>query len=755
MPRYDATKKSAPRKAKRSALDALLHHLSSHIAFLLALFMIQTLYTVLFLSAATDLATVRRTVTQTYDYELEYRAMTQPQYVQLYNDCGTEPKGAPESAAYTAIRYEKMSDGSYNAYITLKGITRRIAAENFLYRHGIPDLEIGYSPLYDYKTAYLPDILLFVAASSLVVFGLSVFWLVQLYRMRLDRDTFDYAICMTCGAGYRRLYRKSCSELALLSLLSFVPALILGSVLTVLLYATRGVFPITAPVVPLIVAAFSALTILTAVKLPMRQLSKKPPVELLRARDNSNHVVSPRRSRRIFGAAFPRDFELLSLWRYRRYFAALLIPTVLLPVLFMASLTMADVYQKRQSAPAPDFTLTFTPEIVNPEVLNQNTAVLADRLSGVDGVSLCLPEALTYDATAVCGHMLLSDRNVTSSSRGVRYEGGASAEGYHTATNAYSYTALDEAAIRALEAQYSHIDGDPFSVLSDEHTILISESINATASFRFSVGDKLLVAVEAVGAEVEGLVIDDEQTLLLQLESGTFVYQEFVVGAVIHDPTPHAKLTFGICFDTYTDLTGETPTRYSTDVYLQSDADFATWEQVSNAVYAAGFDYYHCHVTDHNVFFDRYLASLSNMEGRLRLLAVGFLIMMPLISFFSQFVFYKKREREWQMLKALGATSRQLLRSSLLAGCAQAAVFLAVSLPAMLIGHQLVFTLFNRYLPALGFMDAVVLKAAFPWSALLTAGAVTLLCALIPPVACGLSFYWRNRSRSTSLMAGQ
>ncbi len=755
MPQRDVPQKETARKAKRGAFDTLLHNLSSHIAFLLALLIVQTLYTVLFMSAATDLATVRRTVTETYDYELEYRGMTQPQYVQLYNDCGTEPAAVLKSAAYSAIRYEKMSDGSYNAYITLKGITRRIAAENFLYRHGIEGLEVGYSPLYDYKTEYLPDILVFVTLATLVVFGLSVFWLIQLYRMRLDRDTFDYAICMTCGAGYRRLYRKSCGELAVLAALAFVPALLLGGGLTVLLYATRGVFPATAPIVPFMVALFVALTILTAVKLPMRRLSKKTPVELLRARDNSNHVVSPRRSRRIFGAAFPRDFELLSLWRYRRYFAWLLIPTVLLPVLFVAALTIANIYEQRHPSPAPDFTLTFHPSVVDAETLNENTAALADRLSDVPGISLCLPEALAYDATAVCGHMLLTDRNAAHSSVSVYYDGGAAAQGYHAATNAYSYTALDEAAIRALLTRYPNVEGDPYSVLSDDHTILISESVNSTAMFDFSVGDKILVAVSAVDAEVEGIVVDDMRTLQFQLESGTFAYEEFTVGAVICDVTPDAKLLFGVNFGQYEALTAETPIRYSTDVYLQSDADFATWEQVSKAVYAAGFDYYSCSVTDHDVFFDRYLASLSNMEGRMKLLAAGFLIMMPLISVFSQLVFYKKRESEWQMLRALGATSGQLLRSSLMSGCAEALLFLALCLPAMLIGHRLVFSLFNRYLPALGFMDAVVLDAGVPWEALLLAGGVSLLCALIPPLASGLSFRIRNRDRATSLMAGQ
>ena len=742
------------RKAVRGAFGKSLHNFSSHIAFLLALLIVQTLYTVLFLSAATDIATVRKTVTETYDYELEYRGMTQPQYVRLYNDCGTAPKSTPESAPYSAIRYEKMSDGSYNAYITLKGITRRIAAENFLYHYGIDDLEVGYSPLYDYKTEYLPDILLFVALATLAVFGLSVFLLIQLYRMRLDRDTFDYAIYMTCGANYRRLYRSTCRELFVLASLTFLPALLIGGGLTAFLYAGRGRFPVSFPLSLIAVAAFTWLSIRTAVKLPMRWLSKKAPVDLLRARDNANHVVSPRRPRRIFGASFPRDFELLSLWRYRRYFAGLLISTVLLPVLFLGSVAAASIHEQREAAPAPDFTLTFSPSEVNEAALNESTAALADRLSTVPGISLCLPEEIAFDASAVCGHILVTDRNLGGTA-GVNYDGGAKELGFCTATNAYRYTALDEAAIRALVSQYPNIEGDPYSVLSDDHTILVSESINGASLFHFTVGDKVLIATSALDAEVEGLALNDNSALLLQLENGTFAYEEFTVGAVIHDATPHQKLLLGINFDQYTTLTAKTPVRDSTDVYMDRDADFATWETVRNSVVSAGFQYYNCNVTDHDVFFDRYITSLSNTEGRLRLLAVGFLLMIPLISVFSQRVFYKKRENEWEMLRALGASSGALLRSSLIDGVITALVSLVISFPAMLAGHGLLFSLFHRYLPGFGLIKPTILDSSIPWNAVLLAAGVSLLCGFLPPIAAGLRFRRRNRHRSTSLMAGQ
>ena len=749
---------SKPRKAKQGMLGTLLRDLPSHVAFLIALAIIQTLYTVLFFSAAQDLYLIRRTVTQSYDYELEFRAMTQPQYIELYNECGTEPTASPETEPYRAIRYEKMPDGSYNAYVTLKGTSTRRAAEYFLEEYSIDGVTAGYTPLYDYRAEYLPDIFAFLTVATLAVFALALFLLMQLYRMRLDRDTFDYAIYMTCGATYRRLYWRSCRELLALSLLTILPALLLGGSLTLFLYAARGVALHYSTAALLLVLLLTVLTVLAAVRIPMHRLSKRPPVELLRARDNSNHATSPRRSRRIFGAAFPRDLEVLSLWRYRRYLIGLMISAVLLPTLFTTAMTLADIYEKRQDSPAPDFTVTFTPEVVDAQLLNQSTAKLTKEIAGIEGVSMCLPEQVLCPATMLSGHILLQkDHTRGAASVTVYYDrplNRADADVWRTATNYYSYAALDETAIAALERQYTNIEGDLSSVLHDNKTVVITESVNSTQMFRFSPGDKILIATSAATVAVEGLA-DLKQILMQQLDSGTFGYEEYTVGAVIHDVTAQERLMVGLNFEEYASVTSQTATRYSLDVYLQENADFDTWELVGDAVYAAAYGYYNCNVTSNDVFFDRYTASLSNLEGRLRVLALSFLLMMPLILFFSQRVFYRKREKEWDMLRAIGATRAEILQSNILSGLITAAAALALTVPCVLICDRLLFSLYNHYLPAGGFITTVVLSYDFPWVPLAIAALLSVTCGFLPPLLAGLRYRARCRARTVSLMAGE
>jgi hypothetical protein len=421
-------------------------------------------------------------------------------------------------------------------------------------------------------------------------------------------------------------------------------------------------------------------------------------------------------------------------------------------------LSFTDIYEDRAQVSAPDFTVTFTPSVVNAESLGECTAEAAKSLGAVEGVLMCLPEAITYPAIGRTHHMLLSDSNLASTdSVTVLYRGAPALEGgnpYDRATNRYDYTALDEAAIEALERQYTNIEGDLYSVLEDDHTIVISESLQNTAMFDFSVGDTILLSVSAVDATAVEL-IDPNRILIEQLERGTFLYEEFTVGAVIHDVAPGDRLTVGVNFAAYTLLAGERPIRYSADVYLSDGLDFGDWKRISNAVYSEAYGYYNCSVTNHDLFFDRYLSSLSNVEGRLRVLAWSVLAVTPLICFCAQRVFYRKREGEWNMLRALGATQKQIFKTALLSGVVTAGITLVLSYLLSLISTRLLFSLFNRYLPAGGFIESVVLTYRIPWGAMALLPLLAVLCGLIPPLMAGLSYQKRGKNRTVSLMAGR
>jgi ABC-type lipoprotein release transport system permease subunit len=127
----------------------------------------------------------------------------------------------------------------------------------------------------------------------------------------------------------------------------------------------------------------------------------------------------------------------------------------------------------------------------------------------------------------------------------------------------------------------------------------------------------------------------------------------------------------------------------------------------------------------------------------------------PLICFCAQRVFYRKREGEWNMLRALGATQKQIFKTALLSGVVTAGITLVLSFLLSLISTRLLFSLFNRYLPAGGFIESVVLTYRIPWGAMALLPLLAVLCGLIPPLMAGLSYQKRGKNRTVSLMAGR
>ena len=736
------------KRPPRGRMRGLLRDARSLLCFFAALLIVELLFTVLFASVATDAHTIREEVADRYDYELEYRSMTQPQYAQLYNMCGETPPEDEVWRPYSSIRYEKEDD-LYNAYVTLRGTTPKDAAAYFLHLYAIDGVAIGYSPLYDYRAQYLPDIVGFTVLCAVAMLALCVGLLVLLYRRRLDRDTFAFGIYMTCGATFSRLYGLAVLELLAIGVLTLAPALALGYLITALLYAPVGVAAQLSPGAILLTVALSVATVLLATLIPVRRLSRTMPTALLASKDNTPYVVSPRRSVRLFGAAYPRTYQGLALVRTRRYVALLMIACVVLPGLLVAAFSLADAHETRRIAAEPDFTVTFSPEVVNPPVLLDNTAELAGTIGAIEGVKMCLPDEITRSLSALCSHMVVSDSN-TVRAKGLtvpfdRAVSVANADRYTHATNAAAYLALDEAAIAALSHRYADIEGDLSSVLTRERTVVLTESLNNQTPFRFEVGDTVLLATTASAPQM--LFANRQDLLRLQLSEGRFTYEVYTVGAVIHDTTAESALRIGVSTADYEALTGEAPVRTGVSVYLEEDADFAVWQTVSDAVYDAAYDYYHCTVENHHVFFGRYLTTLRNVGDRIRVLGLCLGAMALVLAFHSQRIFYDKRAEELWVLRALGSSRRDTARIFWLDALCLAGLSVALTLPLSLLADRLLFRLIFEWLPAGGFLPRVVASYTLSPAPVVTAVILALVTALVPPLV-ALARYRKQQNQT-------
>jgi len=163
-------------------------------------------------------------------------------------------------------------------------------------------------------------------------------------------------------------------------------------------------------------------------------------------------------------------------------------------------------------------------------------------------------------------------------------------------------------------------------------------------------------------------------------------------------------------------------------------------------VQLAAADYLGTGILTHNYQFSHYLGSFRNLSARLITAAYFLLAMMPLFSFFSQRVFYQKREREWFILKTLGAQRRERSRLLLVSGAILTAVNFAAMLPLGLFVDYLAFKLCNEWLPAGGFVTSALMYYRVSPLVVPIILFFALLCGFAP---CAIEYYHVRRAMQT------
>jgi hypothetical protein len=274
-------------------------------------------------------------------------------------------------------------------------------------------------------------------------------------------------------------------------------------------------------------------------------------------------------------------------------------------------------------------------------------------------------------------------------------------------------------------------------VLPDDRSVILSTALNNTTRFSFAPGDTVLLAVNKKTAFTEVMTTNNLDLLRMMLADEDFYLQEYTVCAVIHDEESDDLLTCGLNFDTYLSLAEQSPYATTVDVYLEEGVDFATLKAVDAAVQREADDFFESDVIPYNTTFSHHLGSFRNLSARIVIAAYLLLAMMPLFSFFSQRVFYGKREREWFVLKTLGASRRQRRRLVLLSGAVLTAVNFAVMLPLGLLADYAAFKLCNEWLPAGGFVRSALMHYAVSPLVIPVLLLFAVLCGFVP---CALEY---------------
>lgn len=727
--------------------------------FLIALFFIQLMLFAVTLGFDSNFKVEKATIEQEYNYHLAIKGLSQGQALTLKNDPRTV---FSNDYVYQVVsiseHYAEGIDSVYDVYIRfvtgnknfgIYGLFRKDTVQacysTFAYTyHDVyaPDggtATLYFSPLYQLESLWwqnygiMAAVLCFLCVLCATVLG-------RVYRIRLNHDRFTYGIYVTFGANGRRLRTTAFWEMLLCAWLALVPSYISAYFLCQHLYQASGLAFApglkTQLWVPLLVLPILYL----AIRLPMKLLAQKEPLLLISAMDNSHYVKRPYRSAVMHLHRFPRFYELLSTLRYHRYYLKLAVSSALLCAMFVSGVYLSQLYQINRDIRIENdsaFHVTIHDPTYEPRDFQKN-------LSQIAHVTAVYKDRPTFDLEAHGMFLSVSKSDLLPFSGVMNHPLDQSSAVFNTVQ---LIGAQDEDLIRQLESTYE-IEGDLSAVLRDENTIAIGSSINNRTVFDLQVGDKITLATPLLipeGAEINP-VLSGNALLEDQILQAVYEYKTYTVGAVITNyPSAISGTPLIAGAPLYESITGKSAVRRSLNIAIDPNVSPAQYIRLENEVRALASTGWKISIESRETYFQNRMERQFNYEQLALLVSSTLLIFIPLVWFFSQLFFYRKRAVEFNILRVLSspmqAIRRLHLQSTLLVLPIAAFSLLIAGLCVLA-----VYVLVQYVLPsALRISGAVVLPLTASPLPFIICFALTLLCS----VSSSLIPYWIYKKRQT------
>lgn len=734
-------------RTAKNAVKTVFFNFREYVSFFVVLFIIQSMFWLLCFTTTTNVLHEHEEITELYDYHLLIDDISQPEMVQIDN--------ALVIKSYQEIRsfeeYKFLSPDAYNESYRLKVVMREGSdAQTFIDYYinatgvGEENVRITYTPLYTYMTDYIASNITVGILLAVMLTLLSSIILMALYNVRINHYKFLYGIYMTCGAGFNKLFSTAICEMMVISITTLMISLGLTYVVTAVMYSFVGtVLSIYWWMIPIVIV-LNLLTVYISVRAPMKHMSKKAPISLIVANDNSNLVTSPRRSFRIFNKSFPLHYELFGAWRFRKYLFKTLLTAVLFASLFVCGIYLSHMKQTAESVIYPEFTVisdigevSFDNSVENDITINDIIDIMdeaqADGIESIEGVNYALWRNETA-ATRIISHCLISSEQMAG---GAEYSVICNViDGYSRASNVFNYTAFDKHYIDTICKLYD-VSGDPYAILDDEYKIIVSDSILNKKCFDFIPGDKIYLAKYIrANKNIDRLFSNDADFLRAQLENYEFEYIEYEIAAVIHDGEASERFLIGMNYDAYYRFTGTDNISPLINVWLNDSVDVNDVEDIHNNILISLDSYLGDYFIDYSVTQSFSTIKSSLMADRcsyvtIIIIAVMMLMLSPVVWFFSQILFYKKRSKEIEILRVFGAKEKSLRGIYIFAGLIMVVVAVIMTVLLSLILNFGTYKLFNEWLPAYGFTNVVNYDFYVSVVAIVISIAVSVICGFL------------------------
>ncbi|MBQ7828052.1 MAG: ABC transporter permease, partial [Clostridia bacterium] len=608
----------------------------------------------------------------------------------------------------------KFKEQYYNVAEQKGALLAGADVDNTIYYYESPRMQIDMNIVADQASYW---------AISGLLLALSIFLMTMLYNIRVNQYKFTYGVYMTYGADFKKLFGTAFWEMFMISCITFIPSVIISTVVVYLIYLPSG-FPFAFnPLVFLQVFIFSLIVVLFAVFFPMRIMAIRQPMSLIVTQDNSNLVTSPKYSINVFKKKFPTMYELYSAWRFRKYSSSLLATAIIFCAFFIMGLYLAEIYTTDLEYNRPDFKINLT------ESYADYDNDMSDELYSIEGIEAVQVADNSVVATDLSTHILVDKSDVKFlASAVVNYKGDDfDGDGTMRACNSVAFNATTEEQIKVLEAFYNY-KGDLYSAINNEKTIIIGESVSNMSTFTYEVGDKIWVAIRDDSKTLDGNLTG--KTLLReQIEKFKFHYEEFTIGAILTD-IPSGDMPIFFSSDDYKTVTGRDAKAFNLNVYIDQGIAAENVANLDNQLREWAREYGNVNIENtyqisrNNVSYDKHNNELYICISIL-LLGIS-----PIMWFFSQGMYYLKRESEFNILQALGAMVKEIRQIYVQGGLIMSGLSLIVSFVLSFLGSYALFYVYNVLMP---YFTSENVRYSFymPWYALLTSVVVSVACGFL------------------------
>lgn len=708
--------------------------------FFFAMLLVQLLFWFPVLALEARVATLKKEAYAAADYHVKIEGFSSDEWSAYYNDTFiiTDTYDI-EDRMYESYEYSTYTNGSGRKMYELKILMNSDSKDHsrlflLMYPAQGESVAVEYSPRTTYldeaariRSVFIPIVIVLGFLSSLI--------LLILYNIRINHYKFRYGVYMSFGADFEKLFHTAAWELFAIAILTFLPSFTVAMISRIVMSsATGGAVGFNA-LSFLWAFVWLFLVILLAVFPSVKFLATRTPTSLIVAGDNSNYVSSPRVSFRIFRKTFPNHYELFGFWRFRRYYATLLVSAVIFSSLYLCGSFINSMVNASEQNELPDITLH--------SAYNEGIdALLIDEIAAIDGVSRVEWEN-SIDATAINSMLLLNRRQRSGiSSKTVKAGNGKYAD------NNFKYNKIDDVLYsQVIRDGGWKIEGDLERVMTDDNCVAVSEYINNSELLNFKVGDKITLAVFKQADGTLSYDVPDNKYLLKQLlVKADFEYVEVEIAAVVDTGDTDDRYMVAMNEALFERVVKKDVAAKELNVFSESGLSYEDLDAVYEKVRSAISTFDGVKLKNNRSGMHNFVSQKSRIAPVVSICALLLLLVAPPVWFFSQSMFGSKRKVENDMLAAFGATEAELGSLYLFSG---GALTVPAILSTLLFGFcftELIYTFINQFLTSLGM--GADFRYTFEFSIV-----GVLLCMLISAASAIASTYlpylkWKNERES-------